>query len=380
MTNDEIRKLLGGYATNNLTETERQALFEAALEDQELFDALQHEQALKDLLADPLSHAQIRQALEKPPSAARPRWWAWTAAVSAVAAAVLVVAVLRLPTTQPPQRYAAIQAPKPVTEQPAERRESDTTPVPPPTRARAAAAKQAVPGRPSVPQTERKDELPLTAPPVPSPAPTAPAPAQLSASQQVQVEAQAPSPSAGPSQGRSGDTKAQSQQAVGGAIGSLRDQEQSQARPAQVKGALAGALFESNSPAVRYALLKRDADGTYQPLSAGAGLKPGDAVRLSVVPITSGYLSLSRQDASGEWKRVYPETGPGLAVATSENYTIPASPIDVSDTNQNFRLTLAPTSMNASDKVKTRTLQLKKESPAIMQSEVDLTIGPRRIP
>jgi hypothetical protein len=375
MTNDEIRKLLGGYATNNLTETERQALFEAALEDQELFDALHQEQALKDLLADPVSRAQIRQALEKPPSAARPRWWAWTAAVSAVAAVVLVASVIRSHVTEPQQRYAALPAPEPVAQQPPEKSESVAKAGPQPTRTRAAAAKQAVPR----PRNERFDAIQITPTP-PPPAPTLPPPPALTASQQVQVETQAPSPSAVPSQGRSGDTQAQSQQVVGGAISSLRVQEQSQVSPAQIKGAVAGAFFKSNSPTMRYTLLKRDADGNYQQLSAGAGLKPGDAVRLSVIPITSGYLSLSRQDASGEWKRVYPETGPGLAVATSVNYTIPASPIDVSDTDQNFRLTLAPTSMNASDKVNTRTLQLKKESPAIMQSEVDLTIGPRRIP
>jgi len=34
MTPDEARKLLGGYATGSLTEAERTALFEAALEDQ----------------------------------------------------------------------------------------------------------------------------------------------------------------------------------------------------------------------------------------------------------------------------------------------------------------------------------------------------------
>ena len=43
----DLEKLIGGYATNTLTESERKLLFEAALEDQELFDALQQEQALK---------------------------------------------------------------------------------------------------------------------------------------------------------------------------------------------------------------------------------------------------------------------------------------------------------------------------------------------
>ena len=41
MTQDEIRKLLGGYATNELSADERRILFEAALEDQELFNALE---------------------------------------------------------------------------------------------------------------------------------------------------------------------------------------------------------------------------------------------------------------------------------------------------------------------------------------------------
>ena len=40
MSPEEIKKLLGGYATGTLTAEEQQALFAAALEDQELFDAL----------------------------------------------------------------------------------------------------------------------------------------------------------------------------------------------------------------------------------------------------------------------------------------------------------------------------------------------------
>ena len=39
MNREDIQKLLGGYATGTLTPEEQQALFSAALEDQELFDA-----------------------------------------------------------------------------------------------------------------------------------------------------------------------------------------------------------------------------------------------------------------------------------------------------------------------------------------------------
>jgi hypothetical protein len=393
MTNDEIRKLLGGYATNSLTETERKDLFEAALEDQELFNALHQEQALKELLADQVSRAQIRQALEKPPSAPwLSRWWVWTGAVSAVAATVLIVAVTRTPAPVPrqQQQIASVEALKPVPEQPAERRESDAKAVPPPAGARMArnaldsARRQTFRARPSVPENARKDELQTTtlpaAPPAP-PAPSASPPPALTSSQQVQVQAQAPPLTAAPSQGRAGDTQAQSQQVVGGAISSLRDQEQTSA--VQSKGGMAGAFFTSNSPPVRYTLLKRDQDGTYQPLSPGAGLRPGDAVRLSVAPVTSGYLSLSRQDAAGQWTRVYPETGPGLPVSMNANYTIPASPIGVTNAYQTLRLTLVPTSVTgvtSTGQIKARTAPLKKErapNPALF---VDLTIGPKSVP
>ena len=59
MNREDIQKLLGGYATGTLTPEEQQALFAAALEDQEIFDALGREQALRDLLRDPSAKAQL---------------------------------------------------------------------------------------------------------------------------------------------------------------------------------------------------------------------------------------------------------------------------------------------------------------------------------
>ncbi len=53
MTQDEIRKLLGGYSTGALTDAERERLFTEALKDQALFDALADEDALRHLLAQP---------------------------------------------------------------------------------------------------------------------------------------------------------------------------------------------------------------------------------------------------------------------------------------------------------------------------------------
>jgi hypothetical protein len=67
MRREDIRKLLGGYATGTLTAEERQALFEAALDDQELFDALAKEQPLRDLLEDPAARAHLLAALDDGP-------------------------------------------------------------------------------------------------------------------------------------------------------------------------------------------------------------------------------------------------------------------------------------------------------------------------
>jgi hypothetical protein len=110
MTQEEIRKLLGGYATNTLTERERTALFEAALEDQDIFDALQNEDALSELLADPISREQVRLALEPAAAERRRRFWTqpWLigAASLAVAAGIAIVIVTwhREPAREAPAR------------------------------------------------------------------------------------------------------------------------------------------------------------------------------------------------------------------------------------------------------------------------------------
>jgi hypothetical protein len=219
---DEIRKLLGGYATNTLTETERRILFEAALDDQELFDALQKEQALRDLLDDPVSRVQIRQALDRPaPAPWWSRWWTWTAAASAVAAVVLIVAVTRTPA--PIQQYAAAPSSLPVPAPAPQKQENDAElrrPESATAQARVtpfsahSVSKQAVRARPSLAESARKDEI--------QPAPAAPPPpppvAIAAPQQQVQLDAQSPTINGVPSQSRNSETQAQNQQVVAGAI------------------------------------------------------------------------------------------------------------------------------------------------------------------
>ena len=87
MSRDEARRLLGGYATASLTESERTALFQAALEDQELFDELAREQVLKEVLDEPGARQRLLAGLEP----RKERAWIWALAG---AAAILAIVLL----------------------------------------------------------------------------------------------------------------------------------------------------------------------------------------------------------------------------------------------------------------------------------------------
>ncbi len=62
--NHDIEKLLGGFAADTLTAEEKQQLYLAALGNQDLFNALADEQALKELLADPIVRRRLLHALQ----------------------------------------------------------------------------------------------------------------------------------------------------------------------------------------------------------------------------------------------------------------------------------------------------------------------------
>jgi hypothetical protein len=136
---DEVRKLLGGYATGTLTDEERNLLFSAALQDQELFDALADEEALRELLAEPATRQTLLDQLQRqsvldasrlsdrqaplelaayaaspPPKAApaeTPRWWnrftpRRLAVAGALAALLLIAGGLQYMRLYPPEPAA----------------------------------------------------------------------------------------------------------------------------------------------------------------------------------------------------------------------------------------------------------------------------------
>jgi hypothetical protein len=341
MTNEQARKLLGGYATNSLTEAERKALFEAALDDQELFDALQQEEALKELLADPVSRNQVQQALAQAPASGATgaawwsRGWVWGGVAGAVAAAVMIVAVIR--SNEPPQEMARVQSAPQMSAQdsvsaipaPAEPRSKQMEPAP----RKALRAASAVPP-PAAPAL-------AAAPPAPPPPPQE-APTFGQQAQQGVIQGQIATPQ----------------------VQSFREDLPT---TASAVGGLAGvAKFEANynGPLLRYSLVKRDTTGTDSALPASARPQPGDAIRLSVLPGVAGYLSLYRLSPSGDWTRLFPAAEQGLLVAANARQTIPDAPIIVTTADQKLRLTLVPLAAQPAT------------TPAPLT--VDITVGPNK--
>jgi hypothetical protein len=65
MSEHDLEKLLGGFAADTLTPEEKQTLYTSALQDQQLFNALADEQALKELLSDPDVRRRLVASLEQ---------------------------------------------------------------------------------------------------------------------------------------------------------------------------------------------------------------------------------------------------------------------------------------------------------------------------
>jgi hypothetical protein len=110
MPSEDILDLLGRYASGSLTEQERQRLFDAALNDQNLFEQLAQEQELKMYLEEPGARDRMIRALGP---GSRKTAWIFSGAIAAALAVILVAFVLR-PSPRPPQIARAIVPPTPV--------------------------------------------------------------------------------------------------------------------------------------------------------------------------------------------------------------------------------------------------------------------------
>lgn len=131
MRREEIDRLLARLSSGELTSAEREALYNAALEDQALFEEIFAEQALAEALDDDVvrdAFMDAEKAHQREASAAKPEtrripWWGWAVPAAVAASTVIGVILLREPardeqvaqrTAQQPIEAAQSQPPKAV--------------------------------------------------------------------------------------------------------------------------------------------------------------------------------------------------------------------------------------------------------------------------
>jgi hypothetical protein len=97
--NNDIRDLLGRYAMGSLTAEEHKRLFDAALDDQELFDELAREDEVQQLITAPGVRDRLIHSLQPP---RRRVHWVFALVPVAVLSALLIVVLMRpAPKHQP---------------------------------------------------------------------------------------------------------------------------------------------------------------------------------------------------------------------------------------------------------------------------------------
>jgi hypothetical protein len=336
MNREEIQKLLGGYATGTLTPEEQQALFAAALEDQELFDALGREQALRDLLRDPVAKAQVLAALDAP-VAERAGFWSWlrrpmaAGLATACVAGIAILAVWQGTRSRPmaaPVLVAEMKAPQVKAPEPAPMVAADALvkkKVEPPARREVATGRLA------------KDvAAPVNAPAaaaLPAPAAAPKATAALGATAETSVLEAVPAPAAVANALADQAVKSnvaldarslfygnafvpnngQVQQFAAGSGGA----QSAQARLAGTIRAPSVSKKESAtfSLGVRVSLLRGDEETAVTTV-----LSAGESVRLKVIPNEDGFLYIAARDGS-VWKMV--ASGPAQRLKPFETPALP---------------------------------------------------------
>ena len=254
----DAEKLLGGYAAGTLTPEEHRALFSAALEDQQLYDALVREEPLRDLLADPAARANLLAVLDRVPKP-----WYYrdvhsgiiAAAVSAVVIAVLGVKFWPVRTAPPITVVSQAELPQPAkSELPAV--------LPLPERRPATSKESALPAPPRIPVASPEPEL-------------APAVNEL-----LTRGTARPAPPEQPSPVVASDASIM--------------------RPR----AFARAAVALPTLAVRYTILKRQPAGEFAPVDPQQELEAGDETVIRLEPNESGFLYVLERADSGDWRPI----------------------------------------------------------------------------
>lgn len=327
MKREDIDKLLGGYATDTLTDEERRQLFAAALEDQKLFDSLADEEALRATLSDDATRRELLTAV-RPSGQTRSRRWVFSHAFQAAAAcaALLLVAVFvvrwRQPVPLKQTEFAMVRTaqapvpPSPVVSEPPQAKPAAKLDAPRQmeTEAKAKAATTS----PAL-----SDSIATATPPAANPAPptppasAAPAPVEQAASfrqQQRPMQQMAGSPS---------QVQLERGQSAGrlGAVSGLRR---------EAVDVTAVSAFAAREGAALARLTRRVADGSDAEIAPGETVDRSERVQLQLRAPETGQIQVIMHDSSGD--RVI-HAGPvsvGQLLAINVPLEGPAGPREVS--------------------------------------------------
>jgi hypothetical protein len=279
MNRGEIEKLLGGYATGTLTDQERRTLLGAALEDQELFNALGNEEALRELLSDPVSLAKLRAALEP---ARQTGWFSrplpWALAGSCAAALLTIGIAWRLLDTTPPPAPAEMAKLSPAV---TGRAPSESVPAP------------VLPQQPA-PRAARRD---------------APVQRTKPAAVQPRAEAEAEKKAGKTAEARSEQVETAQRALSGRATFAVTDSVAERAIvPMRSAAPSASALLPvyQTHPAFDCKILRRTDAGLWEETPPDSAFGRGDAVRLAIVSRTDAELEVRQRTQDGVWRPVSP--------------------------------------------------------------------------
>jgi len=267
---DDVHKLLAGYATNTLTESERRELFDASLHDAELFAALADEQALRDLLDDPAARTELLARIDPAPVAFRDRFAAWLRRPATVAvlgtAAVAITAIAILPLLRHTPQAAS------------EREMAEVMPPSPP-RGEIPAPQDATRLKQDAEQSMqvRKSVKPRLQPPK-----------QLPENPVLQPRLNAlPQPPASPPAAAPEVNAERAMKAM-----ELKQADAATLAPSDESAAKKGPAKEDAAP-IRYAILRRSPNGDYIQVPSSTEFAPGDTVRVRVETLGPAVVTIS---------------------------------------------------------------------------------------
>ena len=372
MPHRDIEKLLGGFATDTLTEEERKELFAAALRDQSLFNALADEHALKEVLDDPRARRLLIDALKKKTTQ---RYWlenflawlrrppSWALAGSVAVALVAVTLVIRFPGALPePPMIADSKAP--VASSPAPLSVPKATDLPSQIRSETPQPQEGLSAKTEkrdTPSTEQAQSPVSPQAPVlktPSPSLNKEEASDSRASQSMVPEAPGSAPSGPPLKeqqelhageehsapeppkrepffGYSGQSKkSQADETTEGTLQAQAPQRRALGKAREESGRLVpmakaakpkDMMSKAGSSMFRYSIMKKEVAGHYSEAQPTTIFQHGDQVRLAIQPDDTGYLYVFAQDVAGNSRVVFPPEGPTATARVEKmvQYLIP---------------------------------------------------------